>query len=259
MSLLFDATTKYVQLSNTALDQIDGMTLMMWYYANTTASGTYTAFSKLFDASNDQILIWRPSASPGPNDWNFFHKRATTNTFLKTSGDIVQANRWEWLCVLDSDGVAPKVFHGTLTSKPTETSYTSRTTGVGAVTDDSGQATNVGRAIQSGTQTFDGRIGFLAIYDRRMADAEALAHWKRPWPASNCVQFCYPGLHGVSWVDLSGKGANGTVNGSLTQSSPIPLSSPRWLFPRPGLPSAQARRISIGNTYPTGDRVMLAG
>lgn len=258
MALQFDDNAEHVAVTHPALDRLDAMTLMMWYRADTVSSAaTYTAVSKLFSAGNDQFLLWRPSLAPNPDDWAFFHRRASTATFVRSTGNIIQSGRWEWLCVLDSDGALPKFLHATLSSPPSEPAYYSRTAGFGAATDDSGQAMNVGRAIGSASQTFSGRIGFLAIFNRRLSDAEAAAQWRRPRPVAGCVHFVHAGSHGLSWVDLSGAKTTGTPAGGPTPAPGVPLAMPIVRRGWTARPDAGLRRIGLGSALPAGGRVLL--
>ncbi|MBI4719259.1 MAG: hypothetical protein HY763_15790 [Planctomycetes bacterium] len=231
MSLLLDANGEYVQFTEAGLDQLDALTLVAIYYANTVSSATYALCTKDYDGVGNQFFLQRPSAAPSADDWWYFHRRAGTSSELKTNANIIQANRWEWVGVVDSAGTAPKLFQGPLTSRPTEPAYSLQTTGSGSPTNDSGRSMVLGRTINSGLNTFNGRVAFLGIANRRMSDAELLTHWPRPRPVPGAgwVLFTFPCFHGtVSAIDLSGGRRHGTVNGGPTVSAAAPLPFPRW-------------------------------
>lgn len=229
MSLLLDTNARYVQFNAAAIDQLDAMTLVCVYRAASVSGGPFTLLSKDFDGSNAQFNAFRPQLTPGPDDWAFFHRRATTNTFVRSGGNIIQANRWEWVAFLDSDGTAPRIFHGPLTARPVEPTYNLQITGAGAPPDDSATNMHLGRDVLSGTQTINARIAFLGIANRRMADAEVLTHWPKPRiaPGAGWILFAYPALHGpATTVDLSGRAVNGTVNGTPAQAANPPWPAP---------------------------------
>ncbi len=260
MALKFDSNTAGLSFSSSLLDQLDAITIMSWYRVTATASVAYTLLSKEYSA-NSQLLLNRPAFGVGSNDWQFFHRRATTSTSIKSTGNIIQTNRWEWVCVLDSDASAPTMLHGTLTAKPVEPTYDTQTTGVGPVTDDAGQSMYVGRTY-GGLQTFTGDVSFIAVYNRRMSQAEALSHWPRPYVSSGCQLFTYPGYHGtVAATDLSGNAINATVIGTPTLTNPVPIPMPRLrLAGMPSIFSAQeVRRVSLGSIALNSDRLVLTG
>lgn len=257
MSLLFDHDAEHVSINHASLDRLDALTLMLWYRVDSVAaSASYAALSKLLSPGTDQLYLTRPIYFPYPDDWVFYHRRTVTSTFVRTSGNLVQAGRWEWLCVLDSDGEEPEMLHATLTTPPVEPPYLARTTGAGTVPDDSGQPMHIGRLASLGSQSFMGRIGFLAIYNRRMGLSEAKAHWRRPRPAAGCVHFCHAGLHGLSWVDLSGAGSHGTPAGGPTLAPRVPLAMP-LMRPAWTVPSTTSRRVTLGGLATASPRVVL--
>ncbi len=260
MALTFNSNTEGLSFSSSLLDQLDAITIMAWYRVSATASSTaYTLLSKEYSA-NSKLLLNRPAFGVGSNDWQFFHRRATTNTVVNSSSNIIQANRWEWVCLMDSDGVAPTILHGTLTSKPAEPTYSTQTTGVGTVANDSGKALNAGRTYNA-QQSFTGDLSFLAIYNRRMSQAEALSHWLRPRVSSGQL-FTHPGYHSqVSATDVSGNAINATVAGSPTLASPVPIPMPRMRLARlqPTMSQLEARRVSLGSSVVRGERIIIAG
>ncbi len=260
MALTFDSNAEGLSFSSSLLDQLDAITIMAWYRVSATASTAYTLLSKEY-AANNQLLLNRPAFGIGSNDWHFFHRRSTTSTSLTSTGNIIQTNRWEWVCLLDSDGTAPAMLHGTLTSKPVEPTYDTQTTGVGAVTNDAGKALNVGRTYDA-AQTFTGDLSFLAMYNRRMSQAEALSHWPRPYVSTGCQLFTHPGYHGdVAATDLSGNAINANVSGTPTLATPAPIPMPRLRLARlqSTMSQLEARRVSLGGGILKSDRLVLAG
>lgn len=219
MALLFSGTQRVEHVSTPSLDGLDSITVMAWYMALSTASGAYSLFSKSDDPAGNYFFANRPAVHSGPNDWQYYRSRSGTPTIARSNGNIVQANRWEWICFLDSDGAAPEILHGTLTTPAAEiASYYTRQTGVGAPVGTLGRPVNVGNA-DDYSQPF-GVIAFFALYDRRMSQAEALAHQYRPWPAPGAVLFTHMlGTDGVR--DLSPYGNHGTVAGAtVTDHAP---------------------------------------
>jgi len=260
MALTFDNNTEGLSFSSSKLDLLDAITIMAWYRVSATANAAYTMLSKEFSA-NSQLLLNRPSFGVGSNDWQFFHRRATTHSNIKTTGNIIQSGRWEWVCLLDSAGTAPTLLHGTLTTKPVEPVYNTQTTGVGAVTDDTGKALVVGRTFDA-MQTFTGDLSFLALYNRRMSQAEALSHWPRPYVTSGCHLFTHPGYHGaVAATDLSGNAINAAVIGTPTLANPAPTPAPKLRLARlqPSLSQSDTRRVSLGGSMISSGRIVLAG
>ncbi len=265
MSILFDAVTeKHSIAADATIDSLDAMTIILWYKASSVASFAHVALTKDTAAETEGFSLFRPKFNNGPNDWQFIRTRATTGSNIQTTGNIVQAGRWEFLAVSDDTSAAPSMVHGTLAARPTSPSlYAAATKGVGLVVDDSVNPLIVGVGAFS-NQSANLNLGFLGIWNRRMTVAQMLSHWPRPRCDSGCVLFSFPGLHGsTSLVDLSGNRNNGTLFGSPTWSAPPPL--PHGLLgPRRGRVSFQSvssisRRVSLGETFVGSGRTVLIG
>lgn len=227
MSILLDANTEYISHNYAGLDGLDSITIIMIYMmVSTAADPEYVASKGLADATDDSVAVFRPKLT---SKWSFQHVREFTNSFFESSAGLIVQNRWEWIAVLDSDGTAPVLLHGTLTGRPAEPSYASRTTGSGSPFGDSATAWQFGRRFNA-TNQGNCRLAFAGISNRRMSVAEALTHWPRPRmvPGAGWVLLTHPGLHGtLSAVDLSGGKRNGTVNGTATLTPRPPLPFPR--------------------------------
>lgn len=249
MALLFDATGEKVTVTAGAnIDNLDSMTVMVWYYANTlSTSSSYPVLDKGLNPNGWQLF--RPAGGTGPDDWWFIHWRNTTDTSFRSGANIIQANRWEWICVMDSDGVTPEMLHGTLSSRATEPTYDASTTGSGAAAGDSSLDLKVG-SNDDDTQVFDGKVAIVQVFSRRMSQAEALTHQFNPRVSNGCVLFL--NLHGTgTQPDLSGNQNNGTVT-NATVTPHVPLASPfsyvgGWegAFTAPAAVSTSTRRRHI--------------
>lgn len=223
MALLFDATDERVQVpAHASIDDLSSMTLMIWYQVTTVAGGTaYCVINKHDGTAGDGFLMFRPGGAVGPDDWWFIRNRATTDTSVQSNGNIISTNRWEWICVMDSDGVAPDLLHGTLAARAAAPTYGTRTTGSGATAGESDRDLWIGNS--DGTQPHQGRIGLVQIFNRRLTPAEALLHQYRPHVSNGCVLFLAPGSNGVgTQADWSGNANNGAVTGA-TVVDPLPL------------------------------------
>ncbi len=226
MSIDLQSTTdEAIVPADAAINSLDAMTLIAIYRVDLITGGAYVLAEKRSTSQTDGWSLFRPFGQVAADDWWFFHHRATTDTSLQSNGNIIQANRWEFLAVMDSDGVAPQILHGPLNSLPVEPTYT-RTTGVGAVADDSAHDLTVGHnSLAVPTQSFDGQLGFFGLWNKRMSLAEVKAQWRAPYATPESVLFSYPGYDGsATFVDLSGNANNGAVSGTSSYNNP-PLSN----------------------------------
>lgn len=205
----------------------DGMTIILWYRVASVAAGPRTILSKLqLSSTSDQWTLFRPSAGVGPNDWWFVHRRTTTSTSMRTTGNIIQAGRWEWLCILDSDGVAPELLHGTLGVFPGQPTYDERITGSGgAAAETDNDLVLLNSAAFTDQASVSDDLGFVALYDRRMSLREALSHWSRPRLASGCRFLAWPGMHHdlgavvTNIVDMSGNKKDAVYAGPASNAT----------------------------------------
>lgn len=233
MAILFDADSERVEVpAHSSIDDLSSMTLMLWYYA-VDVSSVGVSVTKHSDAGGDGFSLFRPQFAVGPNDWWFIRNRTTTDTQVQTSGNYIQTNRWEWACVMDSDGVAPDMLVGPLFGATVTPTYGTRTTGSGGTAGDSDRDLWIGDSPDF-SQPAQQRIALVQMFNRRLSIAEAASYKLRPRPGNGCVLFLQLGLYGATAVDLSGYGNHGTVfNGTLAPHMPLDLRSyrPQMFFP----------------------------
>lgn len=198
------------------------------------------------------LLIWvYPDASPPAVDGSFVRKattgfvfspsstsqiqivmtRATTN--LNATASLANMSTYgasKWCCVAttwDSTGANgdQQLWHGDLATPMAEAAaYVTQQVGSGTVTDTTALDFLVGNA-SSNNRVFDGKIAFIAAWNRRLSQVEMAIQQFRPHPTSGCVLFSMLGYNGTgTQPDWSGNGNAGTVTGTAVASHvPLPF------------------------------------
>lgn len=199
------------------------------------------------------LLMWVfPDASPPAADGTFVRKSTTGFTFNPDSTGNIQLSitrgtqgllaqtalanmatygASKWCCIAatwDSTGANgdQQLWHGDLATPIAEASAYSgvQRVGSGTVTDTTALDFLVGNA-STNNRLFDGKVGFIAAWSRRLTLEELIAQQFRPHVTSGCVLFCHLGYNGTgTQPDWSGNGNAGTVTGTAVASHvPLPF------------------------------------
>ena len=115
-----------------------------------------------------------------------------------------------------------RMFHGDLATPFAEVAaYSLQRVGSGTPTDVSGSSLIVGNN-PLGALPFDGKIGFIALWNRRLSLTELIAQQLHPSVTDGCVLFSYLGIGNTTEADWSGNGNQGTVTGTtLFPNAPL--------------------------------------
>lgn len=217
MSLVFGAASTDRVALGTGISLTE-FTWLLWYYPTSN--------------TGPQNLMWKTTASGRHNierkfgdvdDFEVQVQRATTIGTCATTGVDRPLNAWKFLAVtvLDADG-GPRVFHGSLTALAVEASYSSRAEGTGAIESGSGLSMSLGNG-PTWNEPLIGRIGAVAVINRKLSLGEIQSWQYRPRMIAGCVGFWRLGWNGTgSQPDWSGTGNAGTVTGA-TVGDDVPL------------------------------------
>ena len=221
MAIDFNASLGYVNHgSGASLDNLDAQSWIVWGYPNSITNTNRRLARK---SGGDILTAGNISAANGRIRYN--RLRATTASVIESATNTVTVATWQFFFALDSDGVAPVMYRGTLAALATEISYATQTTGSGASADDSADNLLIGSRDVATAQA-DWRVAYLWVYNRRLTVAEALQHQFAPWTIlTGCVlKTAY--FSTVHLADLSGTGNNGTLSGSPVNADHVPLGPP---------------------------------
>ncbi len=222
MALTFGASDSDRVALAAGLDNQHTFTMLFWLYKTTESD-----FRRVFDKGDaaKALLEWNAAV----NDLYFQVKRATTNAVAISTLAALPTNQWTYIAVTFDTTDGPRIFSGSLTSAAAEVSYSSRTVGSGAGSDDSSFPWYIGQdSSGADASAFRGRIALAAHYRRRFSLAEINAYQFQPRNDADCDIFMHLGFNGTgtqpNLASLSG-GINGTVTGA-TVSGHVPLGSP---------------------------------
>jgi hypothetical protein len=159
--------------------------------------------------------------------------RSVTASSYITNDTPLTAN--SWLCFVityDSSASAGQlihIYHGSASAALVESTYGTSTDGSGTIPSDNAMVlgNNSGAA-----SAFQGRIAYIAQFNRVLSLTEGISWQFFPRVMSGCVLFTPIGFNGTgSQIDYSGVQNNGTVTGaSLTPDGP-PVRNPFFFGP----------------------------
>jgi len=226
MSILFDANTEGIHYTDAALTALDAKTIIMVYKVPDNTVSGITAFKERTAASGTADWhILRSSIAAGPDDWQFFTHRATTTSFLRSSGNIIQSARWEWVAFFEDAISVGQIVHGALSGTPIEVAYTLQQQGVGALGASGTTELMLGNDVALANSA-NLIIDSLGIWNRRMTVAEALTHHPKIHNSSGCKLLIKPGRKGVVGADdYSPNRMAHVVDGVPTVSADAPIPS----------------------------------
>ena len=228
MAVHFEASLEYIDHGSApALDDIDPLTLIMWFNPQQVDQLGRRFMRK---GGNLQALI----GNQGSNGQVIYERtRATTNTVLLSNGSVWTTSAWQFLAIVDAEtGGANRaeLWRGTLSSPPLLAGMTTQTIGTGAVTSDAGSNMLIGSRDIANTHS-DAHIATVWIYNAALTGAQIGLHWHQPsLILANCVlkvnYFDQNHIH-----DLSGGGNQGSVNGTPIDVNHVPLG-PAFFVPK---------------------------
>ena len=219
------ATHKVDHGSATSLDDLLANTVMAWVWVDTAVNdgrifqkGYLAAHSTYNTFGFDSMVRFKREMDRATTDCAAF---ATLTNFSAWG-----LGKWLFIAAgLDQAGVDADqyVIMGDLSTSAAEpSSYTTRAVGSGAYNTDAAASFITGQRGNDGLN-WDGKIAFLAFYNRRMPIAEAKIHQFHPYKASGAVLFEEYGFNGTSTQpDWSGTQNTGTVTGA-TVAVHVPL------------------------------------
>lgn len=221
MGLSFTGTADRVDHgSGTSLDNLAAGTCLAWVYRTADVSSQQHIFSK-----ESATRYFRYDNGTGRLEAEI--ARATTSTFVESTGSAPALNTWTFLAWVFDTAAADgdqHLYKGTLSALASESSYTTQRVGSGALTSEGTDAFIVGNRAGEFAQ-FGGRIDFLAYYNRAMTLAEIQSHQFHPFVANGCVLFTWYGHNGTgTQPDWSGTGNNGTVTSSAVADG-VPIQA----------------------------------
>lgn len=227
MSLTFTgATTNKVDCgSNAVLDSLQQITILTWLYPTGFGSNQFimakrtdvnAGWGHRIDDASGNVYVNKPTTSAGSS--------AITNDAPLT------VNAWNFIAATGSNDVSSNncaIYTGNLTTLAVERSYGTRVDRAAATAfDDSAWPLYLG-ARNSASQSFAGRIGVQALFNRVLTLGEIQSWQFNPRMMAGCVGLWWLGDTGTgTQPDYSGNGNNGTVTGATASDNP-PLRR-RW-------------------------------
>lgn len=233
MSLNFaGGSGRYVNCgSNAVIDNLTAGTVLAWVYSAAGAtSNSGVVWAK--DGGGVYKYFSIPYYS-GNRHYEFAWKRATSDLYVGCTTDQFAAfGLNKWLCVGTAWDTAGSngdqhLWCGDLTTALAEpTSYNdSQAVGSGAPGNEASNSFYIGN-FSTGTQSWDGRIAVVALFNRKLTLAEAISWQFSPRMLPGCVGFWRLGENGTGTQrDLSGNANHGTVT-SATAGTFAPLPFP---------------------------------
>lgn len=230
MALLFNANAERVTHSAAAsINSLDAQTWVFWYYYNGSPPGSARLFYK------GSVQVWIGNGGAATDSIRYFRARATTGTEL-TPSTTLTSNAWNYVAIVEDDGVTPHVYFGSVSSAATEVSYSAQVTGVGAPNDDSGSNLDIGGR-SSANAYAQGSIALVGIWSRVLTLPEINAQRAMlvPMNTNGLALFANYGWNGVgAQPDWSGNLNNGTVTGAtVANHAPVGWSAPIVSFLEP--------------------------
>lgn len=223
MSLTFtNATTDKVTIAAaTSINALQQITILTWLYPTGFASNQFilakrtdvnAGWGHRINDSSGNVYVNKPTGSAGSS--------AITNNAPLT------VNAWNFIAATGSNDVSSNncaIYTGNLTTLAAEATYGTRVDRAAASAfDDSGWPLYIGGR-NSASQSFAGRIGVQALFNRVLS-LEEIQSWQfNPRMLPGCVGLWLLGDNGTgTQPDYSGNGNSGTVTGA-TQSDNPPL------------------------------------
>lgn len=223
MSLTFtNATTDKVTIAAaTSINALQQVTTLTWMYPTGFATNQFiigkrtdvnAGWGARIDDTSGNIFVNKPTGSAGSN--------------AVSTGGPLTVNAWNFVVTTGSNDISTnncRIFVGNLNALVAEVSYASRVDRAAASAfDDSGWPLMLGNRNNS-TQSFAGRLGIQAMFNRILT-LEEMQSWQfNPRMLPGCVGLWLLGDNGTgTQPDYSGNGNSGTVTGA-TQSDNPPL------------------------------------
>lgn len=226
MSLVFTGgDTDAVSLGTPAgLNNLSAFTYIAWIFRTGTVGAATTGIvhKGTFAGGNRRNL----SIASGGGDVNFTVDRVTTDTNMSATGAAgSDANAWNcWAATFDTSNNG-NLYKGTLASIMADPGVSVASAGSGATVADSALPQLIGSGSSGGSNSFPGRIGPVAIFNRKLTLAECIDWQFRPRPLSGCLAFLWLGANGTgTQPDWSGNGNSGAVTGAVVGAD-VPLGN----------------------------------
>lgn len=211
MALTFGAasTHRVNHGSNSVIDDLNPLTLIMWVYCTTRTSGRYI-FNKGANPAKNLLL----SGGTGNIEWVV--DRATTDADYITSDTPLTANVWTYIAITFDSAATPssRIYTGKRATAAVESTYGTSTSGSGSVTSDAANSFIVGNS--SGLNAaFQGSIADVRYFNRALTLGECIDQQFNPHMDSGCKLYCVYGFNGTgTQPDWSGNANSGAVTGA---------------------------------------------
>ena len=167
----FDGVDDFVDLGSPAiLDNLDPFTITMWALPNSLGGGSAgRLFEKAIIGSE-----YKRTKLQAANTFSALVSRLSINASAVAVNESITLGSWQFVAITFSSADGIRFYRAPLGGSVSEASYASRTIGSGAPTDDSTGNFTIG-AFTSGSQSFDGKIDEVIIYNRVLFNWEIQA------------------------------------------------------------------------------------
>jgi len=219
--------------SGTSLDDHTALTWYAWVYQTSNVGNLNRGVISKNVSSIGNGKALRVTGATGGSNVNRMGvsiQRATTNaTFVGSNSSFVTAlNTRTFVAVTYDESDGPRGWRGTLSAPVAEINYlTGPTVGSGTTSSDASGNLRIGNFLAGEILSFPGRISVVAIYNRRMSQADLRVHQMRPFCSRDDGCRLFVNLGGGAGTgtqaDLSGHGNNCTVSG-LSVANHVPIA-----------------------------------
>jgi hypothetical protein len=209
--------------TDSTLDNLVPITVCSWVYPTT------------FDSNFRRIAIKRVD---GTNEWDFqisgalsgafaFTRRySVANAIATSAASTLTTNTWSFVCAGFDGTLAPKLYHGTLTTPVAEVSYNGTPTAPsGTNGDDSAGPLVVGHRPGLANSNVLGRIAWVGVWNETLTLGQLRAQQFRPRKTATSKLFVHYGYNGTgTQTDWSGLKHHGTLTGGAIGAH-VPLGA----------------------------------
>ena len=215
MALLLSSTGDRVQV-DPGLTWPEASTTILWIYPTTLTSLRRILSQPGSGYEHDLVIDFTDATQV------FVEIVGATSSGMATTTDLnLTTGKWWCIAITENTSGSPLIYVGDLATKMRLCGLTSTATRTGAVKTGSDTGLTIG-ALNNGNNPFQGRIGFVGRWRRKMTIGELWQQQWAPHPDADCEHFHFPGL---LWdttpdfaIDATTESHTGTT-GSTSQAS----------------------------------------